>query len=128
MTLGGLGLFIGFGGDEGGWQLELFFRGRLLAALALQLALTVSGAESPRQCSGCKRLYIRTKKNPKIGESNYCDRCGRTEAMRQADKRRREKGQEARRLAMEGKSAKEISRILKVRKIKTVRDWISKGK
>ncbi len=128
MTLGGLGLFLGLDAAEQ-WQLELFFRGRLLAAIALQLVLTVSGVESPRLCSGCKQLYIRTKKDPKSGEANYCDRCVKTEPGRQADKRRRERAQEARRLHVaEGKSVSEIAKVLNVRKLRTVKGWIAKGK
>jgi hypothetical protein len=128
MKLGRPGLYLGLDDSNRGWQLELFFGGKLLAALALQLALTVSGVEAPHLCSGCKHLYIRTKKNPKTGDANYCDRCGRDEALRQADNRRRTKILEARRLHAEGMTVDEITERIAARSVKTVRRWIQKGK
>lgn len=128
MKLGGLGLYLGLDESERGWQLELFFGGRLFAALALQLAMTVARAEVPHVCSACKYLYIRTKKDAKTGNNNYCDKCGKTEGLRQGDKRRREKIKRARDLSASGLNVSEITKQLNVRSAKTVRRWIEKGK
>jgi predicted RNA-binding Zn-ribbon protein involved in translation (DUF1610 family) len=128
MKLGGLGLYLGMDQSKRGWQLELFGGGRLLAALALQLALTVSKAQYPQTCSGCKRLYIRTQKAPKAGEDNYCPNCGKAAALEAADKRRRERSRQARLLRADGLTVREIAEKLGVKNISTINHWIAKGK
>ena len=111
------------------WQLQILFSGWLLSAVALQLALAVMHADGLYVCSACDRLYARSGKRPNAGEKNYCPKCGRTKAVESAGRRLRQKRAEARRLhGAEGKSAAEIAKILKVRKVETVRGWIAKGK
>jgi hypothetical protein len=128
MRLTGVGLVLGGDVKQMKLQLQINYDGGLLAAIALQLALTVSGSESPSRCSGCGHLYVRTKKSPKPGEANFCETCGRDEAVRQADKRRRDKVQKARRLRSNGLSVDDIAKHLEVRNPGTVRKWIEKGK
>jgi hypothetical protein len=115
-------------GPRFSWQLEIFYRNWLLSAIALQLALRVMRADGLFVCSGCDRLYGRIGRRPNTGDKNYCPRCGRATAVEEAGRRLRQKRADARRFHREGKSAVEIARLLKVRKVETVRGWISKGK
>ena len=114
------------------WQIEISYNHQLLAFIALQLALTISGVDKLYLCSGCQKGYPRERRAPKEGWSNFCETCrgetGRSEAWRQADKKRREKIRDARRLYSEGIPLHEIVKRLNVRKIETVRNWIQKGK
>ena len=114
------------------WQIEISYNHQLLAFIALQLATTISDVESLCVCSGCHKGYPRARRAPKEGWSNFCETCrgetGRSEAWRQADKKRREKVRAARRLYSEGIPLREIVKRLNVRKIETVRGWIAKGK
>ena len=113
------------------WEFRTDYQGRLIAAIALQLALTISGTDTLYICSGCSNPYVRRGKSPRLGQLNFCPECGRGAALRQADYRRRERIQEARRLhVIEGKSAAEIAKLLNVhgRGVQTVRDWIAEGK
>jgi hypothetical protein len=77
------------------WGAEIDYGRRLFSALVLQLLLTVIKSDSLYCCSGCGLPYARPRgrgwKKPKPGESNFCGNCGRKEALRQADRRRREK-------------------------------------
>ena len=114
---------------EQGWQMEIDYNGCLLAAIALQLALTVAGARTLLICSGCGMAYVRTRA-AKTGQANFCPQCGQREALRQADTRRRQKAAEARRLHAAGWNARQIAKKLHVRNTKrseavtTVRRWI----
>jgi hypothetical protein len=110
------------------WQLEMSYGGWLLSAIALQLALRVMRADGLFICSGCDRLYGRVGKRPNAGERNYCPRCGTEKAVEDAGRRLRQKRADARRLHAEGRSAAEIARLLQVRKVETVRGWISKAR
>jgi hypothetical protein len=116
-------------GEKYGWHLEVFYSGRLLAAIALQLSLLVANADSLHTCFNpdcAMPLYIR--KRGSRGASRYCPDCGKEAALRIADQRRRERMREARCLHAEGMPAPEIADRLKVRKVATVRSWIKKGK
>ena len=110
------------------WQLQIFFSGWLLSAVALQLALAVMHADGLYICSECDRLYARAGKRPNAGEQNYCPKCGRTKAVENAGRRLRQRRAEARRLHAAGNSALEIAKVLSVRKVQTVKGWIAKGK
>ena len=75
------------------WGLEVDCKSLLLAVIAIQLALTVARADKLFTCSECGIPYLREKRRPKRGQSNFCEAedCGRKAALRQADKRRRRK-------------------------------------
>jgi len=98
----------------------------------LQLALTITSAQSLFFCSACGLPYVREKKAPKQGQANYCPDCGPGVALRAANNRLRAKITEARRLHAEGIGIREIARQLNVRKTKrstpleTVRRWIGR--
>lgn len=106
-------------------ELEIDYRGAMLNAIGLQLALTVSNSDSLYICSGCSEPYARSrdKRRPKSGESNFCDGCGTAEALRQADRRRKAKLAQARRLHREGVSVKEIALQLDTN-VTSVRRWV----
>jgi hypothetical protein len=112
------------------WHTEINYGGRLFSAIVLQLLLTIVNADSLYFCSGCALPYLRpkTRKKPNRGEANFCGTCGKgnKEALRQADRRRREKMAEARRLHAEGATLKEIAQRLDT-KTDSVRRWIKKG-
>lgn len=101
----------------------------LLGAIAFQLALTMSAAESFFTCSGCGVPYLRRKKRPKPGESNFCESCDKSGvALRNADRARRERMQQARQLRADGLTISEIAKKVGARSLSTVRRWIEKGK
>lgn len=60
----------------------------LLGALAIQLLLAISQRAALVTCSGCGRFYF-PKKRPQSGKRHYCDECGRTAALRDAQRERR---------------------------------------
>jgi hypothetical protein len=108
--------------------LEIDFRGRMLAAVGLQLALTLSNSDNLYVCSGCAYPYARpaTKRSPKTGQANFCEDCGLATARRQADARRKKKMQDAKRLAAENLSVPEIAAQLDTTPA-SVRRWLRKG-
>ena len=110
-------------------QIRYGLSGSLFAALALQLALTVAAADKLFMCSGCGFPYARPRgtKRPKPGQANFCSECGQTEALRQADRRRKQKMAEVRRLHAEGVSPREIATQLAT-KPATVRGWLKKAR
>jgi uncharacterized Zn finger protein (UPF0148 family) len=116
---------------ERAWHLEIDYNNCVLAAIALQLALTVAGARTLFTCSGCGQAYVR-ERAAKTGQANFCPRCGHGEALRQADGRRRRKMAEARRLHAAGRSIPQIIQELNVRSTtrsaaaQTVRRWIKR--
>lgn len=109
------------------WQTEIDFAG-MFNALALQLMLAVAGMDL-FLCDGCHLPYGRskTKKRPKAGWLNFCEECGRTEAVRQADRRRKQKMAEVQRLHAERVSPREIAAQLDT-KPATVRGWLKKAR
>jgi len=107
----------------GRWEIRIDYHGFLFAALAFQLALSVTRARGLYTCSGCGNPYLRVKDAPRRGEANFCEQCGRKEAIRQADQRRRKKKAEACRLRARGLSLGEIATRLNT-KTKHVRNWI----
>ncbi len=101
----------------------------LLGAIALQLVLTMAATESFFTCSGCGLPYVRTKKRPKPGESNFCESCNESRvALRNADRARRGRIQQARQLRADGLSISEIAKKVGARNVSTIRRWIQKGK
>lgn len=110
------------------WQLQIFFSGWLLSAVALQLALAAMHADGLYVCSACDKLYPRSGKRPNAGEKNYCPDCG-DKALENAEKNRRTRQAEARRLHAEGKTPAEIVAALKPRGgVASIKRWIGKGK
>ena len=109
------------------FELEIDYRGAMMNALGLQLALTISNSDSLYICSGCGGPYARSrdKRRPKPGESNFCDNCGTAAALRQADKRRKAKLVGARKLYKEGVAEKEIAKQLDTT-VTSVRRWVQK--
>lgn len=110
------------------WKTELYFPGGypLFGALALHLMLAVTGAEALYLCAGCKLPYIRTWKLPNPGRRSYCDDCGPGRSLKDADKDRKQKRLEARRLyAEEALSIREIAQRLNTRHgAATVERWV----
>jgi hypothetical protein len=60
-------------GVDPGVRIVVDYAFSALGAIAFQLALTISAAESFLTCSGCGVPYLRKKKRPKPGESNFCE-------------------------------------------------------
>lgn len=108
-------------------QIELSYGGHLLSAVALQLTLSILRERSLYTCSGCGVPYSRgARKRPKTGDANFCEKCGRTEALRQGQERRRRKIEKAREMYAAGQSVAVISVELKS-DAKTVRNWLEQG-
>jgi transposase-like protein len=126
LTLGKAGFAINLN-ESGRWALVVDYRGCVFSAIAMQLTLAIAGAESLYTCTGCGMPYVRTKKLPRADQANFCQRCGRDEALRQADRRRREKMAEARHLASGGASVAEIAAKLETKPVSVLR-WLKKGK
>ena len=111
-----------FAGSE-----QVDYHGFLFAALALQLALSLAGAESLYTCSGCGFPYVRELKRPKPGTANYCPKCSeKGVAQRRAVDAYREKKAEAIRLEATGAPADEIARKLST-PVSRIRKWLGKG-
>lgn len=71
------------------FETDLFFRGsRLFAYLACQL-MTAAVGRGVGLCSGCGKIYTPPKRKPKRGQNNYCTKCGRAAATRDASARLR---------------------------------------
>jgi hypothetical protein len=110
------------------WHTRVTCGRGLFGAIALQLMLLFAGAEALDTCAGCGLPYIRTGRRPKRGQNSYCDDCGLESARRDADRRRKDKMIEARRLHAKGATPEKIARRLSVRSVATVRRWLKKGK
>jgi hypothetical protein len=110
--------------DLAQWQFRIDHHGFLFAALALELTLAAIGARGLYTCSGCGLPYLRLRDAPRRGKANFCEACGRGEALRQAERRRCERIAEARRLQAAGRSIPEITMQLGVRKQATVERWL----
>ena len=107
------------------WELRIDYHGYLFAALALQLALCIAGADSLFTCSGCGVPYVREAKRPKPGTANYCSKCNQKGvAQRRAVDAYRERKAEAVRLQSAGTPLSEIALKLNA-SISRVRKWCS---
>ncbi len=134
MQVGGVSLALTV--NEGTWDLRVSFQGRLIGALALQLALAVSRSDVPFTCSECGKVYIRgrdegqsrRRRRPNPGWRNFCPECGRKAAVRAADERRRRNVAEARRLHREEKLSYEAIAEKLGKDLPLVKRWIEKGK
>jgi hypothetical protein len=120
LTKGRLGVRLEEGKSD--WQTELDYGAGLYGAIAAQILLAASGSEGYYSCSDCRRIYHRppSKKRPKPGEMNFCDACtpqGKKSrlSLAEADRRRREKVVEAKRLHAAGAPKKEIERALNLK-------------
>jgi len=114
---------------QGRWDLQIDYHGLLFAAIALQLALVIAGADSLFACSGCGVPYIRQRerKRPKAGWANYCEQCAKDGvAKRRAVESYRGKKAEAARLHAGGMRIPEIAEQLKSDATR-VRGWLKKG-
>lgn len=108
-------------------RIEISYRGHLLAAIALQVTLAVMKEHSIYTCSGCGVPYSRgDRKRPKEGDSNFCEKCGRTEALRQAQKRRRERIAIAKKMSIAGDPVEDIATKLGT-SVETARKWVKGG-
>jgi hypothetical protein len=111
---------VSFAGDErvGGFVLRMMPTD-LLGGLWLQLAQTISGSKTHRACPVCRDWFeVSLQKYRK--SRRYCSEPCRSLAYRG-------RMEQARKLAGEGKSAKEIARELGS-DVKTVKGWLSKRK
>jgi hypothetical protein len=106
----------------GSWFSSLF------GSIALQLMLLIAGSETLYTCTGCGVPYLPAGRRPKHGQNSYCDDCGLERAKRDADRRRKDKMIEARRLHAEGVAPEEIADRLNVRSVASVRRWLKKGR
>lgn len=70
------------------------FDAHLFGVLASQLLLLVSRTKGLGFCSNCGDPFVPVNRRPKEGQRNYCAKCGRKAALRDAqrDRRRRLKG------------------------------------
>ncbi len=119
-TPGRYGLQLGVEAPDGGRP--------LLVALALQLMLAVSDMDRLALCSGCPQLIVARshEARPSAGRGNYCDACKRQgRALQKADRRRKLKMIDARRLKSEGLSIAKIASTLDV-KVESVKKWTEK--
>jgi len=108
------------------WELKIDYHSFLFAALALQLALSIAGADSLYTCSGCGAPYVRELKRPKPGTANYCPKCSeRGVAQRRAVDAYRGKKAEAIRLDAAGTSTEEIAEKLDT-PLSRIRKWLGK--
>ena len=113
---------------SGRWQVFADYKRSMLGAVAMQLALTISKAETLYTCSECGIEHPR-KRAPKPGQAIYCDMCREAGIpLREADRHRRQRIADARSLHGRGLPAPEIAKQLHVRSVVTVRRWIKKGK
>jgi hypothetical protein len=87
-----VGLCLGWTGPEISVRLgtshPLEGGGRPLVAIGTQLLWAVLQARALVSCSACGGLYA-PKRQPRAGESHYCDSCGRKAANRFAQRRYR---------------------------------------
>ena len=108
------------------WELEVDYHGFLFAALALQLTLSIVGADSLYTCSGCGVPYVREVKRPKPGTANYCPKCSaKGIAQRRAVETYREKKVQALRLDAVGTPPKEIAEKLST-PLSRIKKWLGK--
>jgi hypothetical protein len=110
------------------WQLGVHYDGRVLGAIALQLAMTIANSEGLFTCGGCGKLYFRSKqRKPNAGQSNFCQDCvSRRMPQQRAEERYRENRREARRLAAEGVAVAEIANRLN-RTTTVIQRWLKSG-
>ena len=112
------------------WQIGMSYGGRMLSAVAFQLALAIAGGGRLFTCSGCKTPYKRPtgERAPNAGHANFCSACTRKHAPeREAQRRYRENRRQARKLAAAGTTVREIADRLD-RKTDVVRSWIKKDR
>jgi transposase-like protein len=123
-------LGLAWNATSAGWQIETVYGGRMLSAVAMQLALDVACGERMFTCSGCGKPYIRPvgRRRPNAGQSNFCSTCGRNRApQREAEKRYRENRREALKLAAAGASVRDIADRLN-RTTSIVGGWLKKNR
>jgi len=100
-----------------------------LGALAMQIVLMVSRADSLYTCSGCGKPYIRAythQRKPKPNQNNYCQDCGLDRAKLDAKKRYRRKIQEARRMHGAGVPIGRIAEELDT-EAENVENWLRRA-
>lgn len=101
------------------WQVNFHYGGRLTSALALQLALSISGAHKLYVCSGCAQPYIRKDRVPNSGQANYCSDC-KDGAEQARNRRTTERRRIARHMFKAGHNVEEIAEKIGVRKAESV--------
>jgi len=116
--------------QKSAWQIKMRYGGRMLSAVALQLALTIAHGDRLFTCSGCGMPYNRApqKRSPNSGHANFCPVCARNrKPQREAEKRYRENRRTAIKLAVSGMTAREIADRLN-RTTDVVRHWLEKDR
>jgi hypothetical protein len=111
---------------ESSWQIKMMYGGRMLSAVALQMAFAIAHGDRLFTCSGCGRPYTRAadKRKPNAGQGNFCPECATArKPQARAERIYREKRREARRLASEGTPIVEIANKLD-RTTDVVRGWL----
>jgi hypothetical protein len=102
----------------------MYYGGRMLSAVAFQLALAIIHGDRLFTCSACGKIYRRHERKPNAGHANFCAECGTTrKPQAKAERIYREKRREARRLAKEGMPAVAIADKLD-RTADVVRGWL----
>ncbi len=76
-------------------QCAVSFDNTLFGMLAMQLMLEIGSAGGIAFCSGCGQTYSPRLRRPKVNQRNYCQKCGRRAALRdaQAARRRRKRAE-----------------------------------
>jgi hypothetical protein len=112
--------------ERSSWVIKMRYGGRMISAVALQLAFAIVHGDRLFTCSGCGNPYKRPedKRKPNAGQENFCPACALArKPQARAERIYREKRREARRLADEGKSIVEIADQLD-RTADVVRGWL----
>lgn len=60
------------------------FDNTLFGMLVMQLMLEISSSGGVGFCHGCGKSYAPKRRRPKVGQRNYCPKCGRAAAVRDA--------------------------------------------
>lgn len=72
------------------------FDNTLFGMLAMQLMLEISSSGGIGFCHGCGKSYAPKRRRPKVGQRNYCPKCGRRAALRDAQAALRARRRKAR--------------------------------
>jgi hypothetical protein len=109
------------------WELVIDYNFRIFGFLALQLAAAIARSDI-YTCSGCGSPYPRERRLPKPGQANYCEECRSNKvALKDADRRRREKIAKAKVMHAAGKPNADIASALGTSPA-SVKRWLAKGR
>src|ERR1035437_1731506 len=124
----GISFGLAWNTDFDDWQTEVRLGSvsPTLAAIVIQLMLSISRADSIYTCTGCGVPYIRSEshfRRPKPNQNNYCPDCGLDQARLDAKRRYRQKIADARKLHGVGISIARIAEQLDT-ETENVEKWI----